>query len=334
MKSPVTGKEMILKNDRYKFEFRKEEFEIFYHFYECPDTGERFESEELMQLNLNQVYNQYRKKHNLPFPEDIKELREQYGLSASRMSTVLGFGINVYRNYEQGEIPSSSNARLIQLAGDPVEFRKLVELADSLPDKEKAKLHQKIDLLIQKKKILYSFDIENYLMGPSRPDETSGYRKPNLEKFTEMVVFFSEKNKPWKVKLNKLLFFADFYHFRKSGVSISGARYRAINMGPVVNNYQSIFEYISNNNNVDIESATFKDGVGEQFKPHPERKFKPALFDEEELNILNRVSKKFAGTTTQEMIDISHTEKAWKDNFSNGKQLINYLYAFDLEYDI
>src|SRR5690606_16072555 len=127
MKSPVTGKEMVIKSEVIEHEFRKEKFDIVYHYYLCEDSGEKFEDERLMQLNLNQVYNLFRKKHNLPFPEEIISLREQYGLSAAKMSEVLGFGINVYRSYESGEIPSSSNARLIQLASDPKEFKRLID---------------------------------------------------------------------------------------------------------------------------------------------------------------------------------------------------------------
>ncbi len=43
------------------------------------------------------------------------------GLSAARMAEVLGLGANTYRNYEQGEVPSESNARL--LAQNPEEFK-------------------------------------------------------------------------------------------------------------------------------------------------------------------------------------------------------------------
>ncbi|GAA5030807.1 hypothetical protein GCM10011506_22040 [Marivirga lumbricoides] len=331
MKSPITGKEMPLRQEKGAFDFRKEQFEIVYHYYECEESKERFESEELTQLNLSQVYNQYRKRHNLPFPEEIKELRETYNLSAAKMSEVLGFGINVYRSYEQGEIPNSSNAKLIQLTQDPREFKKLVSLSSSLSEKEKTKINQRINELLLEEVEFESFDVKDYLMGQHSPDETTGYRLSNLEKFTEMVVFFTYEAQPWKTKMNKLLFYADFLHFKRCGVSISGTQYRAIDMGPVPNNYQSLFEYIANKDDVDVYHTQFENGgVGEQFKPHHERVFDPELFDEKELETLQIVAKKFKKAKTQEIVNISHQEKAWKDNFSNGKNLINYLYAFEL----
>ena len=330
MKSPVTGRKMILKYEQETFDFRKEPFEILYHFYECEESGERYETEELTQLNLNQVYNQYRKKYKFPFPEEIKKLKETYGLSSAKMSEVLGFGINVYRNYEQGEIPSSSNARLIQLAQDPTEFRKLADLCDTLSPKVRLKINQKIDSLILEKAQHTQFNLEDFLMGRATPDETTGYRKPNLKKIIEMVVFFTIETTPWKTKMNKLLFYADFLHFKKKGISISGAQYRAINMGPVPRNYQSLFEYVVNNDHVDVDEKVFDDGISERFRPNKGRPFEPELFSEDELETLALVAQKFKRAKTQEIIDISHMERAWKDHFSKGKRVIDYAYAFEL----
>ena len=45
------------------------------------------------------------------------------------MAEVLGFGVNAYRNYEAGKVPSKSNARLIRLAKDPNKFMELVEIS-------------------------------------------------------------------------------------------------------------------------------------------------------------------------------------------------------------
>ncbi len=115
MKSPFTGNEMSLLIENTHLKFRKEEIPVQYHYYECSETKERFTTTELDNLNLTQVYNTYRTIHNLPFPDEIKKIREYYNLPASKMSEILGFGINTYRNYENGEIPSDSHARLIQL---------------------------------------------------------------------------------------------------------------------------------------------------------------------------------------------------------------------------
>ncbi len=62
---------------RYPF---KKEYTVHYHFYLCNESGEQFTSSELDEMNLVQVYNQYRDEHNLPFPEEIRAIRQTYGL--------------------------------------------------------------------------------------------------------------------------------------------------------------------------------------------------------------------------------------------------------------
>ncbi len=331
MKSPITGKEMILKKEKRSLVFRKEKFPVVYHYYLCKDSKKQFTSTELDDANMKQIYNQYRDKYNLPFPDDINEIREKYGVSATKMSEILGFGVNSYRNYESGEVPSLANARLIQLANDPKKFKELVELSDALEIDAKEKLIKKIEHLIDKeKREIFSFKLQGYLLDNRQADEYTGYRKPNLERLTEMVVFFTEELQPWKTKMNKLLFYADFLLFKKTCSSMSGACYRAINMGPVPNNFNSIFDYMANNDDVDVWETEFADGHGEQFKPNKKRKFNSKLFNEIELDILSTVAKQFKTTSTKSIIDFSHREKGWKEN-EKDRSLISYQqYAFDL----
>jgi DNA-binding transcriptional regulator YiaG len=331
MKSPFTGKEMIIYKEWRTMSFRKEEFRVYFHVYKCEDTGEQFEDEAFAELNFNQLVNQYRVKYNIPFPEEIKAIRERYGLSASKMAEVLGFGANSYRNYESGEVPSQSNARLIQLISDAREFKKLVELSNVFEGKALEKELHKIDVIIQEQKQdKFITQLENYFLGTKIPNSNTGYKVPNIEKFTEMVVFFTEKLQPWKTKLNKLLFYTDFSMYRKLGYSISGSQYRAIPMGPVPNNFQSIFEYLANNDDVDICYTTFPDGnTGEQFKPNAKRQFNPEVFTLDELNVLEEIIERFKDTSTQRIIEISHKEKAWLEN-KDERKIIDYCYGFDL----
>ncbi|WP_271784737.1 type II TA system antitoxin MqsA family protein [Aquimarina algiphila] len=338
MKSPFTGKEMSIEIRNEDLTFRKETFNVAYPSYFCSDSKEFFTTTEFDTIKMRQVYNQYRDKYNLPFPEEIKEIRAKYGLSATKMSEILGFGVNSYRNYENGEVPNQSNANLIQLANNPIQFKSLVELSNVFKidsdDKndfteEGYKLLNKIDRLIEeKKRIRFSLRLENYLLGNKLPDNYSGYIKPNIEKLTEMVVFFAETMQPYVTQLNKLLFYCDFLHYKKEAVSISGTRYRAINMGPVPNNYDSIFDYIESTGAVKIIKTEFDRGYSQEFISKKE--FDSEKFTNKELECLNKVYQEFKTKNTTEIIEKSHLEDAWKDNFENGKSLIDYKYAFNL----
>jgi putative zinc finger/helix-turn-helix YgiT family protein len=331
MKSPITGKEMTLVKEKRTMDFRKETFKVVFHFYKCEDSGEQFTTTTLDEVNMNQVYNQYRDKFNIPFPDEIIRIREKYGLSAAKMSEILGFGVNGYRQYESGEMPSIANAKLIQMVNDPKKFIDMVELCGTLEDKVKAKHIQKAQLLVEeRKRNIFSLNLKDYLLGNHLADIYSGYRNPSIEKFTEMVVYFSEQMKPYKTKMNKLLFYADFLMFKESCFSISGVRYNAINMGPVPHNFQSVFEYLSNNNEIDIYYSEFSNGgYGEQFIAKPNRPFNATIFSITELRVLKKIAETFKNTSTNDIIELSHLEKAWKEN-EQTKNVISYEYAFEL----
>jgi transcriptional regulator with XRE-family HTH domain/uncharacterized phage-associated protein len=331
MKSPFTGKEMNVVKEWRTMSYRKDEFKIKFHSFKCEDTGEKFEDELFAHLNYIQLVNQYRVKYRIPFPEKIKSIREKYNLSAAKMSEILGFGINGYRQYEGGEVPNQSNAKLIQLVDDPHEFRKLVNLCSSLSEKSIEKLYKTInDLLEVQKREKFERQLEQYFFGACNPNCMTGFKTPDFKKFSEMVVFFVERLEPWKTKLNKLLFYADFMMHKQSGFSISGVQYRAIPMGPVPNNFNSIFEYLFNHNELEICYVQFADGgVGEQFRPCKSNSFNKELFTDDEIKVLELVVDRFKDTTTKEIIEISHKEKAWIDNNEESK-LIDYRYSFDL----
>ena len=331
MKSPITGKEMKLTKERRSMDFRKEKFEIVFHYYKCEDSEEQFTTTAMDEVNMNQVYNQYRDRFNIPFPDEIVRIREKYSLSAAKMSEILGFGVNSYRQYEAGEMPSIANAKLIQMAEDPKFFIDMVELCATLEDKAKAKYIQKAQLLVEeRKRNIFNLNFKEYLLGNHLADIYSGYRNPNFEKFTEMVVYFSEQIQPFKTKMNKLLFYADFLMFKQTCFSISGVRYKAIDMGPVPNNFQSIFEYLANKDEIEIFTTEFPQGyTGEQFKAKIDRPFKADLFSENELNVLEKVATVFKPTSTNDIIELSHLEEAWKKN-EKDKSVISYEYAFEL----
>lgn len=326
---------MSVQKEVRKMTFRKEEFQILFHFYRCEETGKQFEDELLSELNYNQLVNQYREKYSLPFPEQIVAIRRKYGVSAAKMSEILGFGTNCYRLYEDGEVPSQSNAKLIQLAEDPFEFKKLVNLCASLDKNDKDKIYKKVDIIIEdQKEDIPEKQFEKLIFGECKPNALTGYKSPDLNKFTEMIVYFAEKMQPWKTKLNKLLFYSDFLMFKKYAFSMSGISYRAIDMGPVPKDFHSIFDFADRNQYVNIDSILFPDnGVGEQFKPFGNRSFQPNLFSKAELAVLDAVAEIFKETSTSEIVDFSHKEKAWLEN-KDAKSLIDYKYSFDLNFTV
>ena len=334
LSSPFSERLLDLKTRTQSISFRKETFNVVYHYYEdfgLNNASHEFTTTETDEVNIQQVYNQYREKYNLPFPEEIQAMREKYQLSASKMSDVLGFGINVYRQYENGEVPNQSNARLIQLAQDPAEFKKLVLLSAAFSAAETEKISKRIDQLMQEEaKGLHQSLIENYLLDNNeKPAAENGYQSPNLEKVRQVILYLVEQLKPWKTGLNKLLFYADFAHYRYHGKSLMGLRYRAIPLGTVPSSYDRLLANSIETGLVNVEYHEFPNGIGERFSATPKVNFNPSLFSEAELKTLELIVKTFSNKKTTDIVQLNHQETAWLDNQEN-RQIVSYEYAFGL----
>lgn len=320
---------MAIHTEVQTLNFRKEEFTVKQRFYLCEDSGERFTSTQLDELNLSLVYNAYRAKHHILSPEEIKETREKYGLSAVKMSEILGFGSNSYGLYERGEIPSLANSKLLKLASDPESFFQLVNDWEIDNAGTKSKLLEKVNKMIDEES--ETDFLENYLIGNSQFSELTGYRKPSLSRLKEMVVFFAHKVPSYKTKMNKLLFYADFLCFRELGVSMSGARYKAIPYGPVPDKFQTLFENLSETGVIDLLYTPMDNGGRkEKLIGREDRPFNPNLFTETEISFLEQIASRFIDTSPSDIVDISHKEIGWLENEA-AKNFIPYDYALELK---
>lgn len=58
MKSPLTGREMILMSEPDTLEYKGKTYDVIHHFYLCEQTNERFTTTELDELNLKELENE------------------------------------------------------------------------------------------------------------------------------------------------------------------------------------------------------------------------------------------------------------------------------------
>ncbi|MBI3137737.1 MAG: DUF4065 domain-containing protein [Sphingobacteriales bacterium] len=319
-----------LKKQPATFDFRKEPFHIIYHTWIDNDNGEEFTTQELDELNQAQVHNQYRSKYGIPFIDEIKMVRDQYGLSAAKMSEILGLGPNVYRNYENGEMPSITTGRLIQLAKDPMEIKKLIELSSNeLESHELDRINKKVTNKLSGWDQVESI-MEERFFGTKIPGNYNGYRVPVIEKIGMMTKYFASRLEPFKTKMNKLLFYADFFHYSKTGYSISGITYVAITHGPVPKNYGSIYDRLCESGYVDIREEEFQGYGGERLLCHdgePDME----IFSVSERFAIETVTKKLGHLKTADIVDVSHDEFAWQQNIDKHGR-ISYDYGFILQH--
>ena len=143
--SPLTGGEAVCQKEMRETEYRGEKFVYEHHNIRDLETDIEFTTNDMDFDNLERVYVQYRAKHGIPSPKELTEMREFYGLSAAKMSEILGLGTNQYRLYEEGQMPSEAIGKMLRSIQTPAVFLGYVEgCKNQMPEEEYNKLCQKI----------------------------------------------------------------------------------------------------------------------------------------------------------------------------------------------
>ena len=326
--SPLTGKPMRVVYEPDTMTFRGEKFDCIYTSYRDDESGESFTTTESDSAWWNQVTNQYRAKYGIPYTDEIIDVRKRYGISAAKMSQILGIGVNQYRLYEQGEVPSVSNGRMIRSVMNPKVMLEMVESSkNEMSKSEYARMVCKVKAVIAESE---AYKLEQYemrrLFSVPRGAE-NGYAQISIDRLKNILLFFISKgNGVFFTKMNKLLFYADFMAYRVTGKSVSGLAYKAIAHGPVPVRWDRIYSFFDE---IDQEIVQFSDGR-EGTKLVSKLSPDMAEFSDDELKILEYVSQRFKNETPTQISETSHEEEAWK-KYKDSDKLISFEMAFTLK---
>lgn len=133
------------------------------------------------------------------FGERLKKLRMSQGLTLRQVGDHLGVSYQQVQNYESGE------ARIT--------LDRLTKLAE-----------------------LFKVSLDTLVFGEEEKDEASSLieklprfkgRRFQITKLIHLILFFATTCQLNKTKLNKLLFYSDFHHFKKEGKPISDCPLRS-----------------------------------------------------------------------------------------------------------
>ena len=145
--------------------------------------------------------------------------------------------------------------------------------------------------------------------------------KYNTKKFINCVLFFAKKTDPQKLgilKLNKLLYYIDFEHYKKYGRPILGDVYIRMDHGPVPSFSYSLFNAAFRDKTNGSDSKELRNYV--EVKPnrikdfqintiYPKNKdFDRSLFSESELKIMEDVASTYASKSGTTMSKETHKE--------------------------
>lgn len=82
----------------------------------CAYCGEEIMSIEYDDDNLRKAYAKYRSRHGLLQPEEIKAIREQYGVSQVAFARIIGVDDKAIARYENGSLQTKAANDRIMLA--------------------------------------------------------------------------------------------------------------------------------------------------------------------------------------------------------------------------
>ncbi len=320
---PVIGEgyRLIAEND--VITYRGKDYPIVHLCYEEKETGERFTTTELDEVNVAQVYNQYRAEHGIPFTDEIQALRKFYDLPLTTMSKILGFGNNQYGLYESGEVPNLSNGKLLKtVILSPKAFGELVEdLGEELSPKVKSKI---LSLLNKAKEDPQSEWLKARVFGRHGRNKYNGFAPQSLKMVHGCLIYFiSKMGAIYKTQMNKLLFYADFLSFKKYGMGLTGLSYMAIQYGPVPKNWDKVYSAFDD---IHPQLVELQDGSVRE-KLTSETLYDEREFTKEQLDILNTVYSHLSSLSSRQISQRSHLEQAWINN-AHSHSLIDYSYAF------
>lgn len=325
----VCGREVETKiiTRREIFNVCGEDIEVEAQVMVCAECGEELFNEELDSATLINAYNEYRRRHKLLLPEEIRKIREQYGLSQRSFAKLLNWGDKTIRRYENGAVQDRAHNSLLLFLREPENMRTyLTENEVALDEKQVVKLLDTVDKLEQETDFRVGrryFD----LFFSRIPCEENGFKGFDYEKLCAMVLFFAHKSAGLlKTKLMKLLNYSDMIFYKENGLSISGLKYAHLPYGPVPDNFDMILGKMAADHIAHIE--VFYDGSYENHQVVPECDVPEGVLSDEEIEVLTRIYEKFKNFGSAEISNYSHKETGY--NATKTGQIISYAYAMDI----
>ena len=309
------------------FEVRGEIIPVEVEFFQCQECDEQFENSKSSFDWYEVAYREYRERKGMLQPEELREFRINHGLTQKEFSELVGIGIATMNRYENGSLQSEAHDRAFKLVMDSRNFLNLIsEDRKVLSDNKKRKI---ISQLEQKTEISW-LEVAKGVLGKYDADIYSGYKKIDIAKFFEAIIFFCFPDGIFKTKLMKLLFYADFGHFKKYSVSITGLRYARLPFGPVPDQFEMWLTALSfDNEDIHIEEVWNQDYPGELIISNAKPDL--SIFSPSELRVIAAVKETFQNSSAKRISDTSHNEIGYQE--TKSAHLIPYSYASELHFD-
>lgn len=293
-----------------------EKIEYKERFYFCANSDEdenEFESAYMTNENLLNARNAYRVKHGLLTSDEIVAIRENYGLSQVDLARLLGWGEATISRYESKAIQDEAYDTMLRLVKDnplyALEFLKKNE--DKFSGLKMLEIREKIveKLASYGKEYLTRQAFEGEYANFVEPSDSNGCTTLNIDKIEVMISYIAERvSNLFKVKLMKMLWYADSLAFKVNGCAMTGMVYRHETMGALPIGHYSLMN-LENLNVVEEESYNYDS----MLHIYPTKGADYSILSDSEKDILNQVIDKFKNFNAKDIVKYMHAEKAYTD---------------------
>lgn len=260
----------------------------------CPICGTEydFDSYDVFVHDINVAYLNL---FGLSF-EKLKEIRETLNLSQELFAEALGWSKKTINRYENGK---------------------------SLPQKEY--LDTYISLLNNKSNI-YSILKNNKNLTKEKYYKILNRINVEIDfKSINVILYILNKVKLNRTQLMKYLFAIDFLNYKLFNKSISEFKYAHATYGPIVNDQDALINLLIKQDYIKLESSFIDNSM--LFVPL--QKADLSNFNEQEINVLNKIINNFKGLSANELTDWSHAFIGWIK--TKDGEIIDFKYAKELD---
>lgn len=302
--------------------------ENYYFCSNCDEDENEFVPGAMENENLLNARNAYRKKHGLLTSDEIVAIRDSYGLSQVDLARLLGWGEATISRYESKAIQDDAYDNMLRIIrDDPLSTLELL--------KKNAEMFSLTKRLLIKQKIMENIDevgreylqrksLESEYVNYQELSDENGFKLLDIDKLEAVVSYFAERvDELYKVKLMKLLWYADSLCYKETGSSMMGLVYCHEAMGALpIGHYKIVgLENIKVQEEDEYDTTTF------HFLPNYE--LDSSCLSNMDTNILDRVINKFGAYSSRQLVEYMHKEKAYKE--TGNKEIIPFSLAKDIK---
>ena len=305
--------------------FKNEEIEYEAEYLWCDAADEFYMNEDQMKKNDVRLKDAYRKKVGLLTSSQIKAIRAKYGINQIDLCLLLGWGGKTITRYESHQVQDKAHDTILKkISQDPEWF---IELLSGAKNSLTLEVYQKYwktatKLYEQEKDSYLKKSIEACYVKYKDNPKVNGNTVLSLEKVVDVIRYFSASrdiSNLYKVKLMKMMWYADALSYKQRGRAITGLVYQALPMGAVPVKHSSIIEL----QDVPCKEIEIGESNAYHFSLTNVNDF--PFLSKEDTDILDEVIMKLGQMTKDEIVDFMHKEEAYLHTPSRDE--ISFEYA-------